>query len=579
MLREEFMKDRQDQQPSSLVSIIIVTMGDNPLLHECVSSVWEQIACDYELLLVNNSPSALNIPGEEGVRIIENGCNLGFARAVNRGIEAAGGSLILLLNPDARLTGDIVTPMKDFLQSRSSAGIAGAQLVFPDGSLQNSIDIIPNLITQFLNKSLLKILFPRMYPSKRSGFTKPVPVPSVIGACMMIKREVIDTIGLMDEGFFLYLEETDYCKRATNAGFEVWHLPGLHLVHHQGTSARIADVERKIEFLRSMYRFFRKHRGPFQCSALYILTIIKSLVETMANLVLWITPSGSNRLKKSSAILAWHALGQPVGWGLEKRRKRFRKLRTNGYTWFMSEGSSIPEAADNPKIFMDEFRGEVLNISRTTLVKTGMMDGKLIFLKRYNYKGIRDTIKNLFRKSRARRSFEAAQMLDRSGIPTPAVVFACEKRVFGILIESYIATEKAYAVNLLDHVNTAGLTDELLKRLARFVRRLHEMGIVHVDFKGENILAAGHGFYLIDLDRLRKVRTPGINTIAKNLSYLNASFARNIPCETRMIFLEEYLRGNTWLENNGRELLELVADYTGVRLVRRYNDEPAGSHS
>ncbi len=579
MVRKKSMNNLHEQDPASLVSIIIVTMGDNPLLHECLSSARQQVACDLELILVNNSPDALNIPEGNGVRIIENGCNLGFARAVNRGVEAAGGSIILLLNPDARLTSDVVTPMKDFMTSRSSAGIAGVQLVFPDGSLQNSIDIIPNLITQFLNKSLLKILFPGMYPSKRSGFTKPVQVPSVIGACMMIKREVIDAIGLLDEGFFLYLEETDYCKRATDAGFEVWHLPGLQLVHHQGTSARIVDVARKIEFHRSMYRFFSKHRGPFQSAALYVLTVIKSLVETMVNLVLSTTPGGRKQLMKSSSILAWHALGQPGGWGLEKTRKGFFMRRMHGYTWFLREGASIPEGLTNPKVFMDKFKGEVLNISRTTFVKTGMMDGTYIFLKRYNYKGIQDTIKNLFRKSRARRSFEAALMLAGSGIPTPAVAFACEKRVCGILIESYIATEKVEAVNLLDHVKTRGLTHEFLKSLARFVRKLHEMGIMHVDFKGENILTDGHVFYLIDLDRCKKVRMPGMKAVAKNLSYLNASFARDIPCETRMVFLEEYLKGNTWLEDKGGQLSKLIADYTRVRLVRRYDEEPGGSHS
>ncbi|MBN2298971.1 MAG: glycosyltransferase [Deltaproteobacteria bacterium] len=556
----------------TMVSIIIVAMGDSRLLHECISSIREHLACPFELILVNNSPIPLKLPEEAGACIIENRCNLGFARAVNRGIEAAKGSLILLLNPDARLTSDIVTPMNAFLSSRSSAGIAGIQLFFPDGSAQNSIDIIPNLITQFLNKSLLKILFPRIYPSKRSQFPEPVQVPSVIGACMMIKREVIDAIGLLDEGFFLYLEETDYCKRATDEGFEIWHLPGLQVVHHQGTSARIVDMARKIEFHRSMYRFFRKHRGDFQTAFLYVLTIVKSLIETGANLVLCITPKGSNRLKKSAVTLAWHALGQPERWGLEDIRTGLSKVRKNGYTWFLAKGTSIPDQVTNPKVFMDEFKGEVLNRSRTTFVKTGMLDGRTIFLKRYNFKGIRDTIKNLFRKSRARRSFEAALLLHRSGINTPGVEFACEKRICGILIESYIATTKINAVDLVGYVKTRGCDNTLLKRLARFVRQLHEMGIVHVDFKGENILVSEHGFYLIDLDRLKRVPRLNLNAIAKNLSYLNASFARDIPCETRLIFLDEYLKGNTWLADKGRQLSDKVEAYTQARLARRYNE-------
>jgi len=285
------------------------------------------------------------------------------------------------------------------------------------------------------------------------------------------------------------------------------------------------------------------------------------------------TEKGFNRLKKSFAILLWHILGQPQSWGLEDMKTGMLKIQRNGYTWFLPEGASIPEQAANPKEFMDEFNGEVLNLSRTTFVKTGMLDGKIIFLKRYNFKGIRDTIKNFFRKSRARRSYEAAVSVYKSGINTPRVLFACEKRPCGILIESYIATEKIDAVDLVSYVQTRGCSDALLRSLARFVRQLHEMGIVHVDFKGENILVGKNAFHLIDLDRLKRTYRLDLEIIAKNLSYLNASFARDIPCETRMTFLDEYLKGNTWLEGKGLDLTEKVKAYTQRRLARRYNDQ------
>ncbi len=561
-----------DNHHSKMLSIIIVTMGDSELLRECLSSIGEHVSCLHEIILVNNCAEPLALPDTGDMLIIENSRNLGFARAVNRGIEAARGDLILLFNPDARFIGDVVTPLADFLHSRPAAGIAGPQLVYPDGSAQNSIDIIPNLATQFLNKSLLKLLFPRAYPSKRSRFTAPVSVPSVIGACMLIRREVIERIGLLDEGFFLYLEETDFCRRATDAGFEVWHLPQLSVVHHQGATARAFDMARRIEFLRSMYRFFLKHRGASQRAALFGLTLLKSVIETAGNLVLCFTKQGRDRLRKSGTILLWHLLGMPASWGLEDLRCGSRKTRAAGYTWFLPEGADLPLQVGDPREFMDRFSDTVVNRSRTTLVKTGNLGGRPIFLKRYNYKGMIDTLKNLFRKSRAQRSFEAALLLRKAGISTPEVLFACEKRLGRILIESYIATEQVQATDLVAHIRGNGCDEGLARRLARLVRRLHEMGIVHVDFKGENVLVASDGFFLIDLDRLRRVPHLSLEMAAKNLSYLHASFARDLPGETRAIFLDEYLKGNTAFERSAAELREKIRAYTDERLARRYNE-------
>jgi hypothetical protein len=168
--------------------------------------------------------------------------------------------MVLLLNPDARFTSDIVSEMISFLDEHERAGVAGPQLVFPDRSLQNSVDLIPNLLTELVNKSALKILLPRAYPSKRSGFTRPVKVPSIIGACMMIKMQVVDAIGLLDEGFFLYLEETDFCKRVSDAGFEVWHLPGLTICTTRERRKKFR-LRQKASTAGSLYVLHKAPRG------------------------------------------------------------------------------------------------------------------------------------------------------------------------------------------------------------------------------------------------------------------------------------------------------------------------------
>jgi len=566
------MEDSRTAQEAPVrLSIIIVSMGRDELLDACIASIGEFVSVPYEIIVVNNSAQALGYDGRPALCCLENGKNLGFARAVNRGIRESKGDMVLLLNPDACFTSDIVSEMVSFLDEHERAGIAGPQLVFPDGTSQNSVDIIPNLLTEFLNKSLLKILLPGAYPSKRSGFTRPVKVPSIIGACMMIKRRVIDTIGLLDEGYFLYLEETDFCKRASDAGFEIWHLPGLEIVHHQGKSARKFDTARKVEYRRSMYRFFLKHRPGCQAALLYLFTILKLSIEMLGGLAAAVTPRGRKRLKRTAALLLWHLVGMPGEWGLEKVAPVYRKIRSNGYTWFVPEKGVIPPEASDPARFMETALDTVLNSSRTTFVKSGLMNGRMIFLKRYNFKGFKDAVKNLFRKSRARRAFEGAVMLENCGLPTPPVIFACEKRVFGILMDSYIATEGVDAYDLVRYVQTRGSGAGLILRTAGFIRRIHEMGFVPVDLKGENLLVGRDMIYLIDLDRLGRRRFPGIRTISKNLSYLNASFAREIPCRDRKLFLDEYAKGNPLLEGKKDLLGQLIEGLTQKRLARRYS--------
>jgi GT2 family glycosyltransferase/tRNA A-37 threonylcarbamoyl transferase component Bud32 len=571
-MHEENHSGRHYQKTGgSVVSIIIVTIGYDKLLRECIDSIHKHVKCDFEVILVNNDVKPLTNLHSRKPIIIENGRNLGFARAVNKGIIAAGGDMILLLNSDTRLIDDCLTPMVSFLSSRMDAGLCGVQLIFQDNKLQNSVDMIPNVFTQILNKSILKIVFPKTYPSKRSGFKKPVEVPSIIGACMMIKRDAIDSIGMLDEGFFFYLEETDFCKRAKDHGFGVWHLPGIKVVHHQGKTAKKLDIRRKIEFQRSMFRFFIKHKDLSQTIIFYICMIIKSAVKSLINLPFILGPKSRDKFFKSGAVFLWYILGSPKGWGLEYKIPEYIKTKKNHYKWFLTEKSDIPQQAIHPGAFMNSFSDKVLNRSRTALMKSGTLDGKTIYLKRYNFKGIKDAIKNLFRKSRAQKAFEAALMLECLGLGTPGVLFACERRVFGFLLDSYIATQGIHAIDLVKYVQENFYDHKDIIMLAKYIRRIHEMGIMHTDLKGENILINKKDIFLIDMDRLRRLRFISHRRIAKNLSYLNASFIKTVPLKLRMLFLNEYIKGNPHLEKRRGSLINRISIYTDNRLKTRYN--------
>jgi len=554
-----------------VVSIIIVTIGYDTLLHECIDSIYKHVKCDFEIILVNNAVKPLSTPHAQKLIVLENGRNLGFARAVNKGITVAKGDMILLLNSDTLLIDDCLTSMASFLTSHINAGVCGVQLIFQNNKLQNSVDMIPNIFTQILNKSILKIVFPKVYPSKRSGFKVPVEVPSIIGACMMIKRKVIDSIGMLDEGFFFYLEETDICKRAKDHGFGVWHLPDIRIIHHQGKTAKKLDVRRKVEFQRSLCRFFIKHKGLFQTMIFYVCMILKSAVKLIINLPFVMVPKSRDRFFKSVAVFLWYILGSPKDWGLEYKTPKYIKTKKYHYKWFLAEGSDIPQQAMDPKTFMKGFSENVLNSSRTALMKSGTLDGNTIYLKRYNFKGIKDAIKNLFRKSRAQKAFEASLIVEGLGLVTPAVLFACERRVFGFLLESYIATQGLDAIDIVKYVQEKPYDEKDIIRLAMYIRRIHEMGILHTDLKGENLLINKKDIFLIDMDRLKKHRFIFSRHIAKNLSYLNASFAKIVPLKQRMLFLNEYIKGNTYLEKRKDYLIGEISIYTEKRLKTRYN--------
>ncbi len=541
-------------------------MGVDMELTRCLDSIRQHCRKDHEIIIVNNSKEPLGALLAD--KTIENSRNLGFARAVNRGIEAAGGEWILLLNPDTRFNSDVISPVVDFMISNEKAGICGIQLIFPDARLQNSFDIIPNLANQFINKSLLKILFPKTYPGKRSGYAGPVEVPSVIGAFMMLRRSMLEKTGLLDEGFFFYLEETDLCKRAKASGFEVWHLPGLKLVHNQGVSAKKTDIARTIEFVRSMHRFFLKHGGDVRADFFIILTLIKSVVEALTNLPLCFIDKHRKRMIRSISVFLWLISGMPRGFGLEKNKPVYSVKRQYGFKWFIPQGGKFPDK--NPVEIMGSLP-LVINRSKTTFVKNGDFEGGRIFLKRYNYKGIKDSIKNLFRKSRALKAMEAALMLESTGLNTPGVIFACEKRVLGILAVSFIATEAVNARNLVEIVSGGSCSDRLTEVTAAYMRRMHETGVFHVDLKGENILCDENGnIYLIDLDRLRFKRFLTPNNIIKNLSYLNASFYGTVSPEKRMGFLDEYLKGDTRLLRLRNDIVSGIETYTLSRLEKRY---------
>jgi GT2 family glycosyltransferase len=310
------------------VSVIIVTRNTCALTCAAVRSVFEIAdGLAREVIVVDNGSTdqtaealAREFPKAKYVR---SETNLGFARANNRGAAEATGEFLLLLNSDARLQPGTLAQAVSWMRGHSDCAIAGVQLLNPDGSRQNSIANTPTLATELLNKSLLRRLFPRRYPGKEQRFTQPLEVESIIGAFMLIRRSAWDALGGLDERFFFFLEETDFCLQARRRGWKVFHLPHVNAWHEQGQSARQLGPAARVEYWRSRYLFFEKNASREDYSRLRAALKIKLAADWLSSfLAVALTFGQAPRLlskhRVNATLVKWHWRGRPVEMGLPR---------------------------------------------------------------------------------------------------------------------------------------------------------------------------------------------------------------------------------------------------------------------
>lgn len=310
------------------VSIIVVNWNTKDLLLGCLRSIYDTTTdLNMEVIVVDNGSldgsskaAKKNFPQ---IKLIENTENKGFAKANNQAILAASGRYILLLNSDAMLTDGSLNKLVTFMDQTPAAGAAACQYLNRDGSKQNSFDNFPTLATELLNKSLLKILFPGKYPSKKKAYHKPLEVESVIGACMIVRVETLKQVGVFDEDYFFFLEETDWCFRMHQAGWKIYHLPHINVYHLQGQSKEKNPSKAWIEYYRSSYVFFKKHRSAISYTTLRITRIFKLIINFILVLFgLFLTLALDKGLKRRFRIyrdlLIWHLKLCPASTGLRE---------------------------------------------------------------------------------------------------------------------------------------------------------------------------------------------------------------------------------------------------------------------
>ncbi|CAA9444451.1 MAG: dTDP-Rha:A-D-GlcNAc-diphosphoryl polyprenol, A-3-L-rhamnosyl transferase WbbL [uncultured Rubrobacteraceae bacterium] len=272
-------------------SVIIVNYHSWPLTLACVASLRATGREDVEIVVVDNDAEEVpDLPPD--VRLIRSGENLGLTRAWNRTIPETAGELIVLLNPDTVVEEDFFGRVETFFDAEAPAGVAGPRILDADGELQLSARKEISLLSGLLGRtSLLTRLFPKS-PLVKNQFPalgelrRPTRVDWVSGACMVVRRETLGGISPLDERFFLYFEDADLCRRAREAGWRVFYLPEVEVLHQTGGSSR--SKPRAIWLLhKSAFLYHRKHgpHGPLNLysAAVFLGLAARALVKLAAS--------------------------------------------------------------------------------------------------------------------------------------------------------------------------------------------------------------------------------------------------------------------------------------------------------
>jgi len=252
------------------VRIVIATLNSEHLLKACLTSIYENtLRSKFEIVVVDNASAdktvAMIKDNFPGVMLIQNKKNNGVAPARNQGLAAVNAKYVLFLDADTTMANNAVDRLVEFMDNNSQVGICGSKLISPEGELQYTCRRFHNILIPVLRRSTF---FGFVRSSRQLqkflmmdwDHATPRRVDHVIGACQIIRTELLDRIGKLDNRMFYGWEDTDYCVRAKKAGFETWYLPGAIVVHHEQRITKKKLFSRlTFENLKSMVIFFFKN--------------------------------------------------------------------------------------------------------------------------------------------------------------------------------------------------------------------------------------------------------------------------------------------------------------------------------
>jgi GT2 family glycosyltransferase len=266
------------------VSIIIVNWNTKDVLRNCLQSIYQQAdKTKFEVIVIDNNSNdgSARMVAEEfpHVKLISNESNIGFAAANNQGILSAKGKYVLLLNPDTIILNGAITKAVAFADSNPRAAVVGCLVMNPDKSLQLSCFMFPSLLNMFLSATYLYKIFPKSrffgrYLMSWWDHASDRAVEAVSGCFMLVRQEAINQVGILDERFFMYTEEADWCYRFRKAGWQIWHFAGAQVIHLRGESSKKRTGISALPLHGSLIKYMAKHHSPLKVALFCCLVSI-----------------------------------------------------------------------------------------------------------------------------------------------------------------------------------------------------------------------------------------------------------------------------------------------------------------
>jgi N-acetylglucosaminyl-diphospho-decaprenol L-rhamnosyltransferase len=263
------------------LSLVVVHYETPQLLRRLLDSLLRSPpAKSFEILIIDNGDSnslAEPIPENAGVTLLTMGKNVGFAKAANEGMRKAKGSYLLVSNADVEFPAKSIDSMVGALEALPRAGALGVRLEQPDGQEEVNGGLFPTILSEYRRRRM--ILGNKRETPGYDGIDTEAPQQRdwVTGACMLLRREAVEEVGCFDEHFFLYYEDVDLCTRLRQAGWQVYYLPTVTVIHHRGASCRLKPKHARQAYRESQRHFWRKHHGLVGLGLLELALVAKKV--------------------------------------------------------------------------------------------------------------------------------------------------------------------------------------------------------------------------------------------------------------------------------------------------------------
>lgn len=302
-----------------LLSAITVTWNAKKYVNECLRSLDRDDELSAEIIVVDNASTdgtpeliAQRFPK---FKLIQNSENLGFAKANNIGIRQSRGKYVCLINSDVVLSRGCLNGLFQYMEANFSVGVVGPQMLGPDGGVRRSSMRLPSLrnsVCRAMAADRSSFLSRLLGGQLTSDFShdRIADVEVLNGWFWLVRREALDQVGLLDERFFIYGEDLDWCRRFREAGWRLVFYPCVSAIHYGGASSGAAPVRSYVEMQRANLQYWKKHRGLLACSVNYGILLVHHVLRLMGYSAAYLIRAENRtevaaKIRRSWVLLAW----------------------------------------------------------------------------------------------------------------------------------------------------------------------------------------------------------------------------------------------------------------------------------